>query len=189
MPVREQLLGIIREGGAHNMGMLPVSGLKFEPSFRELCKANTCRNYGKFYTCPPAAGGIDDLIAQAKSYRDAILYQTVWPLEDSFDAEGMAEAGRMHYDIAQRIAAALPRNEGILHLATGGCRLCRECALVHEEPCIYPEQALTSMSAYGIHVSSAAKLAGLKYINGTNTVTFFGMVFWGKADDTASPAI
>ncbi len=188
MATKDQLLAIIKNAGAHNLGALPVSGLTFERSFRELCKANTCRNYGKYYTCPPAAGDIDDLIANAQSYSDAILYQTVWQLEDSFDAEGMAEAGHKHYDIAQRVAATLPRGEGILHLATGGCRLCEECALIHEEPCIYPDQALTSMSAYGVHVAGAAKLAGLKYINGTNTVTFFGMVFWGKADQTARPA-
>lgn len=159
--------------------------LVFERSFRELCKANTCRSYGKYYTCPPAAGDIDDLIARAKGFEHAILYQTVWPLEDSFDAEGMAEASSKHYDIAQRVQSMLPRDQGIVHLATGGCRLCEECALVHEEPCIYPDQALTSMSAYGIHVSGAAKLARLKYINGANTVTYFGMVFWGKAPDSA----
>lgn len=175
------LLRVVADAGAHHAGPVDVSRLTFERSFRELCKANTCRNYGKYYTCPPAAGDIDRLIDNAQGYQNAILYQTVWPLEDSYDADGMAEAAAKHFECAQRIAHALPTGEGILHLATGGCRLCEECALVREEPCLHPDYALTSMSAYGIHVAGAAKLAGLKYINGTNTVTFFGMIFWGQA--------
>lgn len=176
------LISLIREAGAHHAAALPISAVRFERSFRALCEANTCRRYGTCYTCPPDAGDIDELIAKAKQYAQGILYQTVWPLEDSFDVEGMAEAGRQHTELTHRITDILPKGEGLLHLATGGCSLCPECAKLRNEPCVYPDKALVSVSAYGLHVSETAKAAGLKYNNGPNTVTFFGMVFFGRAN-------
>ena len=32
--------------------------------------------------------------------------------------------------------------------------------------------------AYGVNVSALAKLVGLNYINGANTVTYFGAIFY-----------
>lgn len=183
MKPADSVLAIIRDAGAQRMALLAADRVPFDPSFRALCRANSCGNYGKYYTCPPAAGEIDQLIARAKAYAYAVLYQTVWPLQDSYDVEGMAAAGRGHCDVAQRIQQRLP--PGLLHLATGGCRLCGTCALQAQQPCVYPDRALTSMSAYGIYVAKAARAAGLPYINGANTVTYFGMVWMGAADARA----
>ena len=33
---------------------------------------------------------------------------------------------------------------------------------------------MSSLATYGINVSKLAKAAGMKYINGQNTVTYFG---------------
>ena len=37
---------------------------------------------------------------------------------------------------------------------------------------------MASLEAYGIHVSKLAKAADMKYINGQNTVTYFGGVLF-----------
>ena len=37
---------------------------------------------------------------------------------------------------------------------------------------------MRSLEAYGIHVSKLAETAGMKYINGQNTVTYFGAVLF-----------
>ena len=42
-----------------------------------------------------------------------------------------------------------------------------------------PALAMSSLEAYGIDVAQLAKQAGMKYINGVNTVTYFGAVFFG----------
>jgi hypothetical protein len=37
---------------------------------------------------------------------------------------------------------------------------------------------MPSLEAYGVNVSALASAAGMKYINGQNTVTYFGAVLF-----------
>ena len=46
------------------------------------------------------------------------------------------------------------------------------------EPCRHPDKALASLEGSGVDVYNTTKDTPLKYINGQNTVTFFGMVLW-----------
>ena len=41
--------------------------------------------YGKCYMCPPDVGDIDVLVKEARTYKYALVYQTVSKLDDSFD--------------------------------------------------------------------------------------------------------
>ena len=66
----------------------------------------------------------------------------------------------------------------VLHLGAGGCGVCKSCAKRTDEPCRFPELAMPSLEAYGVNVSKLASAAGMKYINGQNTVTYFGMVLF-----------
>lgn len=171
----EALVQTILNEGAQNARVVNVCDLVFDSMFRNLCVANSCGRYGKCYTCPPDVGDIDTLMDKARGYDRGVLYQTIWPLEDSFDIEGMQVAGSQHSALSQRIHGYLDKN--MLHLSGGGCRLCDVCAKQENKPCRFPGQAIASMSAYGLNVYEAAKLAGLKYVNGANTVTYFGIVF------------
>ena len=64
-----------------------------------------------------------------------------------------------------------------LFMGAGGCRICKRCAKLDNEPCRFPEEAMSSLEAYGANVSALARSAGMKYINGVDTVTYFGAVF------------
>ena len=44
-----------------------------------------------------------------------------------------------------------------------------------------PDLAMPSLESYGVNVYQTAQQAGLAYINGQDTVTYFGMVLWGDA--------
>ena len=103
-------------------------------------------------------------------------------LEDSFDIEGMLEAGKLHNDLAQAISRwareAGAFGEDWLHLGAGGCRLCPVCAKRTGEPCRHPHDAMASLETYGVAVSELAASCGMKYINGQNTVTYFGAVLF-----------
>ena len=70
----------------------------------------------------------------------------------------------------------------VLHLGAGGCGVCEKCAKQTGEPCRFPTLALASLEAYGVNVSELAKTAGMKYINGQDTVTYFGAVLFCLAD-------
>ena len=68
--------------------------------------------------------------------------------------------------------------ERVLHLGSGGCGVCKVCGKVDGTPCRFTDLATASLEAYGINVSALAKAGGMKYINGQNTVTYFGAVLF-----------
>lgn len=179
--IKVDLVQKIMDMGAHQAAQIKVEDIPFDRSFRSLCESNACGNYGKSYMCPPDAGDIDELIAKAKTFDYAVVYQTVGSLEDSYDFEGMMAAGERQNDLAQEISIAFKHNFAeTLHLGAGGCRVCPVCAKRTDEPCRYPEKALSSLETYGIAVSELAARCGMKYIHGANTVTYFGAFFYKK---------
>lgn len=176
----QKLVELAIKLGAYKATVVPVEKIHFDRSFRSLCESNACGNYGKCWMCPPDAGDIDQLMAKAKTFQKALVYQTVGALEDSYDIEGMLEAGRQQNKLAQNVSdalASLPFAK-TLHLGAGGCRVCPVCAKRTGEPCRYPERAMASLETYGVAVSELAETCGMKYINGQNTVTYFGAFFY-----------
>ena len=166
--------------GAFRAAVIPVSDVETDASFRALCESNACGNYGRNWMCPPDAGDIHELMERLRTYTYALVYQTVTELEDSYDFEGMMEAGTAHNRLMislreQMNAEALPRT---LHLGAGGCRVCEICAKRTGESCRYPDLAVASLETYGVNVSKLAPTAGMKYITGKDTVTYFGAVLF-----------
>ena len=175
-----KLTEIALTAGAYKAQVIPASEIVTDRSFREMCAANACGVYGKCWTCPPYVGEIDELMAAVKTYEYALVYQTVSPLEDSYDIEGMAAARKTMFALTRRIRRdldGLPMAK-LLHLGAGACGVCDVCAKSTDEPCRFPHLAMASLEAYGIHVSALAETAGMKYINGVNTVTYFGAVLF-----------
>lgn len=169
------------ELGAYKASIIDAKKLVLDAYFREMCKANACGKYGKCYQCPPYVGEIEDLINHVRSYSYALVYQTVYPLEDSYDFEGMIEAGKRHNKLTQMIndyAKKNVSNMNFLHLGAGGCKLCETCAAITNEPCRFPKRALSSLEAYGINVSKLAESANMNYINGKDTVTYFSVILY-----------
>ncbi len=183
---QQEILEKLREMGAYKAGFVPVNKIVFEPEFRKMCESNACGMYGRSWMCPPHVGPVEELIAKAKAYDWALVYQVVGELEDSYDFEGMMETGKLMNELTQAVREVFRETfgEDTLHLGAGGCRLCPVCAKQTEEPCRFPDKALASLEAYGVAVSQLAPMAGMKYINGPDTVTYFGAVlFHGDLPD------
>lgn len=175
----EELMQAIVAHGAAHAGIARVADIEFDRSFRAFCEQNSCGMYGHCWQCPPDCGDIDTLIAKSKSYDTAIVYQIIFPLEDSYDLAGMLEAGKEMNRLNTEVRA-LAENSGMknaLFLGAGSCQLCKRCAKLDNMPCRFPDRAIPSLEAHGVNVSTLASLAGMKYINGVNTVTYFGAIF------------
>ena len=170
--------------GAFCAKVIPVSDIVFEPQFRKMCEQNSCGMYNKCYMCPPEVGEVEALISLAKTYPYALIYQTVTPLEDSFDIEGMEEGKRRHNRLTLSLRPLFDHT-GIrecLHLGAGACGVCERCAKSIGEPCRFPERATPSLEAFCVNVYETSKVAGMKYINGQDTVTYFGAVFFHPSE-------
>ncbi len=176
----QSLAALALRCGADKAALVRGQDIVLSEEFRRLCEDNACGFYGKCWMCPPDAGDIHTLMARVRTYDGGVLYQIVCPLEDSFDIEGMSEAGRRHALLSQKIQAALTREErtATWHLSCGGCRVCDVCAKREGQPCRFPDRAMLSLESCGVDVYNTSRATDLKYINGQNTVTFFGLLLY-----------
>lgn len=179
----EKLIDQALSCGADKAVVIPCTQVVLSATFFDVCKSNGCGNFGRCWMCPPEIGDIHDLMAKVRTYRQGLLYQSISTIEDSFDIEGMQDAAVRHAQLSQRIEEKMKSELGEhLHLSCGGCRLCETCAKRTGEPCRFPDKALPPMEGYGIDVYRTTKDTHLKYINGQNTVTFFGIVMFDREE-------
>ena len=175
----DQLTALALDAGADKAIIIDVKDIVMSASFQDICKTNACGMYDRCWMCPPDIGEIEDLMADVRSYKHGLLYQTISPIEDSYDFEGMQAAGNARAQVSQRLEAfLLLQLNKHLHLSCGGCRICNRCAKADHLPCRNPERAMSSMEGYGIDVYNTCKSTPLKYINGQNSVTYFGIVLF-----------
>ena len=175
----EERVALALRLGAKKAVILDVSQVVLNASFRDICASNGCGQFGKCWVCPPYAGPIEELMADLRKRQVVLWYQTIFDIEDSFDFEGMQEAKKQHIALCQALQAELRANgeADFLHLGAGGCGLCERCACPGS-PCRFPDKAMSSLEAYGVDVFSTTKNTPLHYINGADTVTYFGGVFF-----------
>ena len=175
MGFEESLVEKCIQHGAHKAFIIDVDKIVFDEGLRTYCEANYCGHFGKNYACPPSVGEAKEVIAKAKEYKKALIFQTVNSLEDSYDFEGMTEAVLKHSAIANAINIDVEKGYNhFLQLTAGGCTVCPTCAQAENLPCRFPDKAISSLEAYCMNVSMLAELCEMKYINGINTVTYFG---------------
>ena len=160
----------------HESAWISPKDIPFSAEVRELCRANRCGRYGKSWSCPPGVGEWTDLRDRYQSFDEAFLFTTCHELEDSFDYEGMLAAGDLHKKLDDLIADALYGFNGkCVHLSAGACNICEKCTYPDAQ-CRFPDKARQSLEASGIDVVSLARVCGVRYINGPETVTYFSLI-------------
>ena len=167
---------ILKNAGVHEYAFLEPETIEFKDEIQEICNNGRCEMYGKTWACPPALGDAEECKKRCLEYSKALLFSAKYDLEDSFDYEGMLESGvkfRELCDDIYNIAGA--DSDKFLMLCNGACLRCKECTYPNS-PCRSPEKLFLSLEGHGIVVSELAKSVGMKYINGKDTVTYFGMI-------------
>lgn len=179
MTLEEQYVKEIESMGAAHAASIEANEIPLNAAFRDACEKNYCGYYNRCWACPPDAGSIETLMARVRSFRHAVVFQTISPLEDSFDIEGMHEAAVSHNRLTLKIQQkwrTLERESMVL--GAGACGVCAKCTKPDGLPCRFPDRAITSVEACGVDASGLAKKCGLRYINGQNTVTYFGILLY-----------
>ncbi len=165
----------------HQLGFSTTDKIVFTENVRELCRANACGTYGKKWVCPPAVGTTEECKAKILAYNDIFVFTTLHQLEDSFDFEGMMDGKARHSEICLDVIAYFKElyNDDILILSAEGCDKCTTCTYP-DAPCRFPEETYPSIESYGAEVNRLAKTVNVNYINGANTVTYFGCICYNK---------
>ena len=180
----ENLVRIALDSNAAHAAVLETSKIEFHEDFRKACEKNVCRKYGTNWMGPPAIGSIRVLMRRATAYRRGLLFQTVHRVASSFDMKGMLEGAKIHEKVFRALLDNIRKNyptEDFLPLNAGCCGICERCAYLDGEPCRHPDQAVSSVEAYGMNVIALEKTAGIPCYNGKNTVSYVGLILFDKA--------
>ena len=173
-----QIENNVRGISLNQFAFIDPKEIPFSKEVRDMCAMNSCGRYNTNWQCPPGVGEMKELEKKAKSYDDALLFNCVYPLEDSYDFEGMMDAKDKFTALClDMLAAVREYSDDCYVMGAGGCNLCTTCSY-GEGPCRFPDKAIASMEACGIDVYTASGKFGFQYINGVNTVTYFGIVFF-----------
>lgn len=178
----EHLREIAEKVGFHESGIVKTSDMVFDPAVRKMCADNVCRSYDTCWACPPAVGTLEECRQRCLQYDYLLLLSGKFELEDSFDFEGMMEgmAGfkRLIEAYDHEISPLFDRYQ---LFSNEGCDRCTSCTWP-DAPCRFPEKVRHSIEGYGLNVSQLAAQAGMKYINGQNTITYFGGLMFCKSE-------
>lgn len=181
----EDLIQIALDSDAARAAVLDTSEIEFHEDFRKACERNVCGKYDTNWMGPPAIGSISELRRRVADYKHGLLFQTVHPVVGRFDLKGMVEKAAAHEkifrDLLKRIREKYP-GEDLLALSAGCCGLCERCAYLDSEPCRHPDQAVSSVEAYGINVIALEKSSGLPCHGGKDTVTYVGLILFNKTE-------
>lgn len=172
----------LQQTGIYQYGLIETKQIIFSKEVRSLCEGNVCRNYGTTWACPPAVGTIGECKEKCLKYDMALVFSAKYNLEDSFDYEGMIFGHNEFKKVCDKLADLVKdKLSDFLLLSNEGCMRCSECTYPYN-PCRFPEMLFPSVEGFGIMVNELAKSANIKYINGENTVTYFGLLLFRKWD-------
>lgn len=172
------IFDLCRNAGVHQQAVIPVERIKFSDEVRHLCEVNYCGSYGKTWACPPGVGSVEECREKCMAFKQVHVFTTWHLLEDSLDLDGMQAGKEAHEKVCAKVRKIFTESfERVLVLTSEGCGNCDVCTYP-EAPCRFPERMCPSVESYGIFVNEEAAEAGINYINGANTVTYFGNVFF-----------
>jgi len=156
---------------------LEIDTLQPRQDVRDMCVSDTCRAYGKNWTCPPHCGTLAECCAKIQSYSHGILLQTVGQTQKVIDTKAYRHTEERHLNQLHQFAETLRSHyPHMLCLGSGGCRICRECA--YPEPCRFPDKACSSMEGYGLFVTQVCRDNHCAYSHGEKTITYTACVLF-----------
>ncbi|MBN1848557.1 MAG: DUF2284 domain-containing protein [Deltaproteobacteria bacterium] len=158
-----------------------VGLIRFDQRVRELCQQNKCGHYGKNHMCPPAIKEMVEWKQEIQSFENAVIVTKLYPTKGSFDMKGMLEGAREFGKTLGRLKEDMEKDypqKRKMVLGAGPCLLCKECTLMDNKPCRFPDKAFPAVEACGIDVMSLSKSTGVRYNNGKNTVTYLGVILY-----------
>lgn len=176
--IKEIILKEKNQLGIHEYAFIKASDIVFSDEVRKACEKNVCGLYGTSWACPPAIGTIERCREQCKEFENAFVLTTLTFLDDKYDIDKWREAGEKHEAVTDAAGQILKAAfDKVLILSTEGCSICTKCTYPNS-PCRFPDRMHPATEGYGILVTEIAKSCGIKYHNGSDTITFFSVILF-----------
>ncbi len=176
--ILKKIENIALENGFFEAGYIDIKKIEFCQEVRDICAGNSCGNYGKCWACPPAVGTLEECKNRMYNYENMLLVSKKYDIENYYDWEVLKGAWWDFKLAINGLQEKIHGNVGeYLLLSNEGCGKCKTCTYP-DAPCRFPDKLHHSLEGYGVYVSALAEAAGIGYINGKNSVTFFGALLF-----------
>ena len=158
------------------VALITLDEVVFESSFRPYCEQNLCGKYGANYSCPPDCGTPEEMEARMRQYRNALVFQTKWDIDDWYDNAQIKRAKKAHNEAMLRVIERM-KQRGYQGLMGGAscCSLCERCTRLDDAPCPFPVLRYSCLSAYCVYVRKLADACGMEYACKDGRLAFFGL--------------
>ena len=167
--------------GFNKVEIIDVSSIEFDPVFQEYCKQNLCGNYNKNYSCPPTCGTAKEMIEKVLSYKNAIVLEKRFIIDDLKDSNKIKELQIQHNKSMFEVKELFNKNNiSTLLIGASHCTHCNPCKLQTNQPCSFINLRFSCMSAYCIHVKKLADKCNMNYEYKENTLSLYGMLLFNK---------
>ena len=156
---------------------IQIKDIPFKEEVRHICRTE-CPRYGKSWSCPPAVGTVEECRSRCEAYEGGFLFTTMTEVSDMENMEELLSTRKEHEELTRRIKDLfIKQHQELLVLSTESCALCEDCTWP-DAPCRFPDTLYPSIESYCVEVNRLASTAGIHYINGENTVTYFGCIMY-----------
>ena len=176
MNISKEIVQFAKQKKYDNIAIIDTSDITFESELRAFCESNACGKYGTSWCCPPGCGDAETLKKKILGYKKGMVVQKIYPLEDSFDLEGMRDASYKFNELFYGMDDFINNSykEDHYSLKASSCKLCDKCRYPDQE-CKNPEKARPSVEACCINVILLCQSCGIPYMNGKNTVSYVAL--------------
>lgn len=168
----EKIEELIAKYGICEYRIVDTSEIIFSKNVRLLAEQEVEENGQSSWSMPPAVGTYEECRGRCKKYENALLFSTIYPVEDIANIEEWAKAGVEHNQITLQMAKELDGDCLPLGIR---CRRCKECGWPSEE-CRHKESLLHSTESYGIHIMETMAKQDIIGFYDSKTVVCFGVI-------------
>lgn len=158
---------------------LGTDEIPFSERVRAICREE-CPRYGTSWSCPPGVGTVEQCRDRCMEYEGVFIYSTIAEVADITNMEETLATRSGHESVTRKIREIFWKNDmDTLALSGESCHICSRCGYP-EEPCRFPEKMIPCVEGYGIVVPLLAEKTDMVFENGSNVVTWFGMILYKK---------
>lgn len=159
-------------------GFLKSDEIVFSEKVRYICKTE-CDRYGKSWSCPPAVGEVAQCREHCLSFVYALVFTTLAEVTDIADMQETLATRFQHEAVVKELGGKLRElGEEYFALSSESCAICETCA--YPKSCRHREYMLPCIESQGILVTDAAEKCGIEYFYDSNTVTWYGIIFFHR---------
>lgn len=175
-----QVLQAAQDAGFTAARPLNMQSLNFYQDTLRFCEQNLCGKYDNNWSCPPHSITPEEMTAQQDNFEAGVLVQTLGLLDFEDDTEGIDRIRSMHnrsfYPFVEKMRSLYGK---VLAMNSGNCKLCKTCSFP-DEPCRHPDEKVSSVSAYGVHVDEICEASGIdyQYHKDDNQLSYIGCVLF-----------